>query len=73
MGKSHAINRGKRSKFAVDLMYRLWDEYHSCWVAKGSKTIWPTKSFVEKFRLQLIEEGRDPDTLTVERVFVEVK
>jgi hypothetical protein len=70
---SKAIQRGKRSKFGVDIMYRLWDSHNSCWLARGSRTIWPTKSFVEKFREALIEEGRDADTVSVERVFVEVK
>lgn len=63
-----------RSKFATDLMWRLWDESRSCWVMHQGKTIWTTKATPEKHRARLIEaEGRNPDTLKVERVFVEVK
>ena len=62
-----------RSKYAVDIMYRLWDSHNSCWVTVNSKSIWSIKRSVEKARDALIAKGRDPDTLSVERVWVELK
>lgn len=61
-----------RSKFATDIMYRLWDDYNSCWLSSNSRTIWSSKLSVEKIRDRFIEAGRDPSTLIVERVFVEI-
>lgn len=65
--------RVARSKFATDVMFRLWDIHNSCWVSINSRTVWSKRSSVEKIRSNLIDAGRDPDTLTVERVMVEVK
>ena len=62
-----------RSKYAVDIMFRLWDEHNSCWITMNSKSLWAQRNAVDKIRDKLIKDGRDPDTLTVERVFVEVK
>lgn len=62
-----------RSKYATDIMYRLWDAHNSCWMAINSRSIWSNKTSVEKIRQSQIEAGRDPATITVERVFVEVK
>lgn len=62
-----------RSKFAVDIMYRLWDEHHSCWVRHGTRSLWVLKTQVEKLRDKLIASGRNAAHLSVERVFVEVK
>lgn len=61
-----------RSKFATDLMYRLWDAHNSCWLSVNSRTIWSSKNSVERIRDNLIAAGRDPSTITVERVFVEI-
>lgn len=61
-----------RSKYATDVMFRLWDVHNSCWVSFNSKTIWSKRSSVVKLRDGLIAKGRDPDSLTVERVMVEV-
>lgn len=65
--------KASRSKFAIDVMYRLWDEHHSRWVMVSSRSIWVSKRLVEKLRDRLIEAGRNPDHLVVERVFVEVR
>jgi hypothetical protein len=54
-------------------MYRLWDEVHSTWVAHNGKSIWSMSSTPNKVRDRLIAGGRNPDTLKVERVHVEVK
>jgi len=62
-----------RSKYATDVMFRLWDAYNSCWVSINSRTVWSKRSSVDKIRTGLIAKGRDPDHLTVERVMVEVK
>lgn len=62
-----------RSKYATDIMYRLWDAHNSCWITINSRSIWSNKTSVEKIRLAQIAAGRDPSTITVERVFVEVK
>ncbi len=62
-----------RSKFATDLMWRLWDSVREEWVSHNNRSIWALQSTPAKHRDRLIEEGRNPDTLTVERVFVEVK
>lgn len=63
-----------RSKFAVDLFYRVWDEARSCWIVNQGKSIWATKGGAERVRDLLINsEGRNPATLSVERVFVEVR
>lgn len=63
-----------RSKYAVDLMYRLWDSARSCWVSHQGKNIWGTRATPDRIRDRLIaQEGRNPDTLNVERVHVEVK
>ena len=65
---------GKRSKFATDIMYRLWDEVRSCWVMYQGKTIWTSRKTPDRVRDKMIEEeGRNPDTIMVERVLVEVK
>lgn len=70
---NQVTRRIARSKYATDLMYRLWDEHNSCWVIVNSRSIWQSKTSVEKIRDSLIDKGRDPNTITVERVFVEVK
>jgi hypothetical protein len=63
-----------RSKFATDIFYRLWDETRSCWFMWQGRSIWGTRATPVAARERLIaEEGRNPDTLTVERVFVGVK
>ena len=62
-----------RSKYATDVMFRLWDAYNSCWVTVSSRTVWAKRSSVERIRDGLIVKGRDPNHLTVERVMVEVK
>lgn len=62
-----------RSKYATDIMYRLWDSHNSCWVSVNSRTIWSSKTSLEKIRQSLINAGRDPATITIERVFVETK
>lgn len=61
-----------RSKFATDIMYRLWDSYNSCWISSNSKSIWSTKALAEKVLAGLIKAGRDQDTISIERVFVEL-
>lgn len=61
-----------RSKYATDIMYRLWDSHNSCWLSVNSRTIWSSKTSVEKIRQNQIEAGRDPSTISVERVFVEI-
>lgn len=62
-----------RSKYATDIMYRLWDAHNSCWITVNSRSIWSSKRSVENIRTRMVTEGRDPATITVERVFVEVK
>jgi hypothetical protein len=62
-----------RSKYATDIMYRLWDSHNSCWITVNSRTIWSSKTSVEKIRESLVAKGRDPSTVSVERVFVELK
>lgn len=62
-----------RSKYAVDLFWRLWDEPRSRWVNYQGKSMWTLRSTVEKIRQRMIDEGRNPSTLTIERVQVEVK
>jgi len=62
-----------RSKFAVDLMHRLWDSARNCWVTHQGKTIWSTRATPDRIRDRLIAEGRNPDTLSVERVHVECR
>ena len=69
---NEVTRRISRSKFATDVMYRLWDSYNSCWVVVNSRSIWSSKKSVEKIRANLIVTGRDPSTITVERVFVEM-
>jgi hypothetical protein len=61
-----------RSKFATDIMYRLWDAHNHCWITSHSRSIWSSLTSVEKIRERLIDAGRDPSTITVERVFVEI-
>jgi hypothetical protein len=61
-----------RSKYGTDIMYRLWDETNSCWIISNSRSIWSSQSSVEKVRDRLVTTGRDPTTLIVERVFVEI-
>ena len=63
----------RRSKYAVDIMYRLWDEHNSCWVTVNSKSLWSLEHTPEKIRERMIEQGRNPETLSVERVFVTLK
>ena len=63
----------RRSKFAMDIMFRLFDETHSRWVAHQGKNIWSARHTVEKLRERMVAEGRNPETLSIERVFVEVK
>lgn len=62
-----------RSKYGVDLMYRLWDSHKSRWVRRSARSIWSLKSQVERTRDAMIAEGRNPDHLTVEVVHVKVK
>lgn len=62
-----------RSKFAVDIMYRLWDETRQCWVTSQGRSIWATRGPVETLRDKMIEEGRNPTTLQAERVLVKVQ
>lgn len=61
-----------RSKFGTDIMYRLWDNHNSCWITINSRSIWSSKTSVEKIRQNQIDAGRDPATITVERVFVSI-
>lgn len=73
-GATNAVTRKiARSKYATDIMYRLWDAHNSCWITVNSRSIWSSKVSVEKIRESLITKGRDPTTIMVERVFVEVK
>lgn len=65
-------SRATRSKFATDLMFRLWDETRSQWVTHNSRSIWTTVGPVNTLRDRMVAEGRNPDTLTVERVTVKV-
>lgn len=65
--------RVARSMYAVDVMWRIWDSHNHAWISVKSRSIWATKSGAEKNRTALIEKGRNPDTLAVQRVFVEVK
>lgn len=62
-----------RSKYATDVMFRLWDSHNSCWVSVNSRTVWSKRSSVDKIMANMVKAGRDPATLTVERVMVEVK
>lgn len=62
-----------RSKYAVDVMWRLWDSHNSCWASVNSRSIWTSQMAVRRVRDNLISKGRDPATITVERVFVEVQ
>jgi hypothetical protein len=62
-----------RSKYAVDVMFRIWDNYNHRWMAVNGKTIWASRARIILVREKLVEQGRDPDTLEVTRVFVEVK
>lgn len=66
-------SRASRSKFAVDLMYRLFDEVQSRWIIYQGRSIWGTRTTPERVKDKMVQEGRDPSTLNVERVFVEVK
>lgn len=62
-----------RSKFATDIMWRLYDQARNCWVYHNGKSIWASKGSVEKVCARLVsEDGRSPETLSVERVTVEV-
>ncbi|WEU67411.1 hypothetical protein [Xanthomonas phage JGB6] len=70
-GNTGAVTRKiGRSKLGVDLMYRLWDAHNSCWMSINSRSIWSSKLSVEKIREAQIKAGRDPATISVERVFV---
>lgn len=69
---NEVTRRIKRSKMAIDIMYRLWDDHNYTWISVNSRTIWSSKSSVEKIRENLIKAGRDPSTISVERVFVEI-
>lgn len=62
-----------RSKFAIDIMYRVYDSAHGRWIHFQGKTIWSSRTTPDKIRARMIEvDGRGPDTLSVERVFVSV-
>lgn len=62
-----------RSKYGIDVMWRLWDEHNHVWITVNSRSIWSSKKSVEKIRDGLIAKGRNPDTISVERCFVEIK
>lgn len=59
-----------RSKFGIDIMYRLWDSHRSCWAKSSGRTLWLMRQQVERIREQMIAAGRNPDHLTVEAVQV---
>lgn len=62
----------KRSKWAIDIKFRLWDDFHQRWHSAAGKDMWSTKSRVNNLRDEMIAKGRDPRTLSVERVKVEI-
>lgn len=73
-GNTNTVTRKiGRSKYATDIMYRLWDAHNSCWITVNSRSIWTSRNSVDKVRENLIAKGRDPNTITVERVFVDVE
>lgn len=73
-GTTNAVTRKvARSKYATDVMYRVWDSYNSAWITVNSRSIWTSKTAVQKIIQSLVDKGRDPSTLELERVFVEVK
>lgn len=71
--KQPIVRKISRSKFAADVMYRIWDSHNSTWVSINSRSIWSSRASVDKIRNNLIAAGRDPSTITVERVLVEIK
>jgi len=62
-----------RSKYGTDIMFRIWDSHNSTWVKVNGRSIWSSKGIVDRIIKGLIEKGRSPETLTRERVFVEIK
>lgn len=61
-----------RSKYAVDLFYRIWDSANSGWVVHQSRSVWSTRSAPTNIIEKMVAAGRNPDTLNVERVYVSV-
>lgn len=66
------MSRAVRSKFATDLFYRLWDDANSRWIVHNGRSIWATRGVVENLIERLTNQGRNPATLSVERVHVKV-
>lgn len=62
-----------RSMYAVDVMWRIWDSYNNVWISQSSRTIWASNKAATRVMDGLIAKGRDPATLAVKRVFVEVQ
>ncbi len=72
-GNTGAVTRRiARSIFAIDVMWRIWDAYNNVWISASSRSIWASKVAAEKVAAGLIKKGRDPKTIVVTRVFVEV-
>lgn len=67
------MSRTTRSKFATDLCFRLWDETHSRWVVHNGRSIWSTRGAVERLLDKMVAQGRNPATLSIERVHVKVQ
>lgn len=61
-----------RSIYAVDVMWRVWDSYNNVWISQSSRTIWASRKAADRVMEGLVKKGRDPKTLQVTRVFVEV-
>lgn len=72
-GSDWRVTTRPRSKFAGEIMFRVWDDFHSSWLSVSGRSIWATFKPAEKAREKAIAAGRNPDTLKVEQVIVEIK
>ena len=59
-----------RSKYAIDIMFRVWDSANSGWVVHQGRSIWGSSGAPSNIIKKLVEAGRNPETLAVERVYV---
>jgi hypothetical protein len=66
------VSKVKRSKFAAEIRFRIWDQVNSCWVATGSqrKDIFIQRGAAEKAIEVLVAKGRNPSSLSIEKVLV---
>ena len=64
-----------RSKFATDIMYRIWNSRLQRWEpGKRGRTIWLYKKVAVEWRRKIMErDGYGEDELTIERVWVECR